>query len=144
MSQAFAEQLSSTERERDLQRVVEITGLPDYNYNEPLDVDKLLKVREAPETRVFRDWLQHGGASSNAELKDLTAGYRNVLGHVLNDKFGKSLRLLLSTAAGMIPKYGLVAGPMASAADLILGDLFPRPGVTAFIHELYPSLFSKK
>ena len=144
MSQVFAEQLSSTERERDFQHVVELTGLPDYNYNERLDVDKLLKVREAPETRVFRDWLQQGGASSDAEIKDLTAGYRNVLGHVLNDKFGKSLRLLLSTAAGMIPKYGLVAGPMASVADLILADLFPRPGVTAFIHELYPSLFSEK
>lgn len=144
MSAFFAAHLSSGELEQDFQRVLEVSHLPEYNYDQPLDVERLLRVRDTPEMKVFRDWLQHGGAKSVAEITELTAGFKNVLGLVLNDKFAKSLRFLFTTAMGLAPGIGIWAGPTASAIDLALGELFQRPGVTAFIHELYPSLFQER
>jgi hypothetical protein len=144
MSDLFAAQLSSGELEQDFQRVLEVSHLPEYNYDQPLDIERLLRVRDTSEIRVFRDWLQHGGAKSDAEISELTAGYKNVLGLVLNDKFGKGLRFLFTTAMGLAPTIGIWAGPAASAIDLALGELFQRPGVTAFIDELYPSLFQER
>jgi len=144
MSELFAAHLTSGELEQDFQRVLEVSQLPEYDYDQPLDIDRLLKVRDAAEMKVFRDWLQHGGANSDEEIKEMGAGFRNVLGHVLNDKFGKGLRFLFTTAIGFSPKIGVWAGPAASLVDIALGELFPRPGVTAFIHELYPSLFRER
>jgi hypothetical protein len=144
MSELFAAHLSSGELEQDFQRVLEVSQLPEYNYDQPLDIDRLLKVRDAPEMKVFRDWLQHWGAKSDEEIKEIGAGFRNVLGHVLNDKFGRGLRFLFTTAIGFAPEIGVWTGPAASAVDLALGELFPRSGVTAFIHELYPSLFQER
>lgn len=144
MSDLFAAHLSSGELEKDFQRVLEVSNLPEYNYDQPVDIETLLRVRDTSELKVFRDWLQHGGAKSDADIKELTVGFRSVLGLVLNDKFGKGLRLLFTTGIGLTPQIGVWAGPVASVLDLALGELFQRPGVTAFIHELYPSLFQER
>lgn len=144
MSDCFAAHLSSGELEQDFQRVLEVSHLPVYNYDQPVDIERLLRVREMPELKVFRDWLQHGGAKSDAEITELSVGFKNVLGLVLNDNFGKGLRFLCTTVLGLAPGIGVWTGPAASAIDLALGELFQRPGVTAFIHELYPSLFQER
>jgi hypothetical protein len=144
MTDVLAAALSSDEKEQRLQRVIEIANFPEYDYDMPLDVDQLLKVREAPEIKEFRDWLQRGDTLSDEDIRVMMTSAKNTFGLVLNDQFGKALRFLCTAAVGFIPKDGLWLGPIASAVDTILSEMFPRPGITAFIHELYPSLFKER
>ena len=144
MTEVFAAASSSGEREKRLERVIELSNFPEYNYDVPLDVDRLLKVREASETREFRDWLQGGESLSDEDIREMMEGARKVFGLVLNDRLGKALRLLCTTVVGFAPREGIWMGPLASAVDVALSELFPRSGITAFIHELYPSLFRER
>ncbi len=123
------------------QRVVSIAELPDFlGQGKTLDIERLLKVREMPETREFRDWLGTVGSASDSEIYDRVTSFRAHVGVVLGSRQGKAMRFVANGLIGLtaVPAIGLVAG----AIDTFLVDkLLPRSGIAAFVDELYPSLF---
>jgi hypothetical protein len=104
-----------------------------------------LKVRDSAETREFRDWLASGGSADETEIKEHICGFRAQVGLKLGSDTGKVMRFLITTAAGFLPIRE--ATPISLALGVfdtfIVDKIFPRSGITAFVNELYPSIFEK-
>jgi hypothetical protein len=125
--------------------VVTISGLPDFAAAKRIDVEKLLKVRQSPECREFREWLSRLDKLSDEQIGEMVSGIREKIGSVLSTKTGKAMRFAFTTAVGMIPVIGLVAGPAAGVFDSFLLDrVFPSSGIVAFLTDTYPSLFESR
>lgn len=123
-------------------RVLEISGVPEFEPNQRIDVDRLLKVRESDECRAFRDWLSKAGGLSDADIKDLTQGVRNKLSSMAHSKGGKAVRFMATTGLGFVPGAGLVLGTASSLVDSFLVDhAFKESAILAFLSDSYPSLF---
>jgi hypothetical protein len=125
--------------ERQFERVIEIAELPDFKSGQRVDVQRLMKIRDSPECRDFRDWLPNAEDMSEAEIRKMTKGVRNKLADLAGSPGGKFIRLAATTAIGLA---GLPFGVAAGAVDSFLVDrVLPQSGVVAFLNELYPSLF---
>jgi hypothetical protein len=80
--------------------------------------------------------------ATDQQISEMIGGVRNKLGSMLQSGIGRKVRFAVSTAIGLIPGVGLVAGPAASGIDSFLIDrVFPTSGVVAFLARTYPSLF---
>ena len=138
--EALADALGSNRNESRFLRTLSIAGLCDaVAPNQMVDVGQLLKIRSGPEAAEFRAWLTDIDRLSDAEVRDRVASLNAKLGLAAQTTTGKVLRLLATTAASAIPPLGIAL----STLDQFLWDkFFRRSGVAAFIHELYPSLFT--
>jgi hypothetical protein len=138
----MAEVLSSHSKERSFQRVVDIAGLPQLASQEgTVNVENLLKIRESSEAREFRDWLGSIGRCSDAEVAERVSSLRNLAGLRVSDETGKMMRFLVTSAAGFFPALGI---PLGVFDQFVLDKVLPRSGITAFVSELYPSIFEIK
>lgn len=130
--------------EGQFKRVLEIADVPDFEPNQRVDVDRLLRVRDSDECRAFRDWLSKAGDLSDDEIRDLTRGVNNKLASLAHSKGGKAARFIATTGLGLVPVAGLVLGPVSSFVDSFLVDhAFKESAVLAFLSDSYPSLFRK-
>jgi hypothetical protein len=72
----------------------------------------------------------------------MIGGVRNKLGFLIRSGTGKIPRFAATSAIGMFPQGGLIAGPIAGALDSFLIDkVFKTSGVVAFLTKTYPSLY---
>jgi hypothetical protein len=128
--------------EEQFARVITIANLPDFVTGKRVDVDRLLKARDSAECRDFRAWLSNLEGVSDAQVADMVGGVRNEIASMIRSGAGKTLRLALTTAVGLIPGVGLVAGPVAGVVDsFVVEKMFPTSGAFAFLTQTYPSLF---
>jgi hypothetical protein len=128
--------------EGQFKRILEIADVPDFEPNQRVDVDRLLRVRGSDECRAFRDWLSRAGNLSDAEIRDLTQGVRSKLSSFAHSKSGKAMRFIATTGVGFVPVAGLVLGPALGFVDSFLMDrALKESAVLAFLSESYPSLY---
>jgi hypothetical protein len=128
--------------EQQFGRVVTVADLPHFAPNTRVDVEKLLRARESPECLEFRSWLTTLDELSDREIAQMIGGVRNKLGFLIRSGTGKILRFAATSAIGMFPQGGLIAGPIAGALDSFLIDkVFKTSGVVAFLTKTYPSLY---
>lgn len=134
--------MAPQKREDELQRVLDIGGLPDLPGTCRVDVDKLLRLRESPECATFRAWLQRTSDMPDEEVRDLISGIASRLGALGATIPGKAIRFLTTTAVCGIPVLGTVAGAMMGLLDQFLFDrLISKSGPALFVHHLYPSIY---
>ena len=101
---------------------------------------KLLEIRNDPEALEFRAWLPDIDKLSDSEIHDRISSFRAKLGLKAQTGIGKTVRLLVTSVAGIIPPFGWALG----ALDQFAWDRFAsRSGIAAFVHESYPSIFRR-
>jgi len=131
-----------------MQRVCEIKNFPDFRdvgISYTIDIGRFFKIRESPECVEFREWLRTIDNKRDKEIKDQISNLRDRFATIANTKTARSLRFLTSTALGLIPGVGVVAGFVASALDTFLVDkVLSKSGIVTFIGHLYPSLFEER
>lgn len=138
---SIAEAVSSHSQERRFRRVITISGLPEIPSDSRIDAEKLLKIRGEPEAQEFRGWLAGIENVSDAELRQRVASLNAKLGLAAQTWTGKAIRLLVTTVTGILAP--LLVGVAIGALDQFAWDKFDRrSGVAAFVHELYPSIFT--
>jgi hypothetical protein len=143
--QFLAAQLDPSAQEERFGRVVSIAGLPDPEDEHAVNVDKLLEVRESEELREFRQWLRTLDAASDEEIAEMVGSITAKVSEAVYSPAGKAVRFLATTAAGLIPGAGVVAGPALGALDQFLLDkLIPEPGPVSFLGSTYPSIYKGK
>jgi hypothetical protein len=140
---------ASEGKEKRFQRVMDLASIPGFSSDGvSIDVEQLLKVRNSKETREFRDWLSSGGSADEKEIREQVNGLRSQVGLKLGSEPGKVMRFLVTNAVGFlpIPAAALISLGLGALDAFIVDKVFPRSGVTAFVNELYPSIFeaSKK
>ncbi len=107
-----------------------------------IDLSKLLKIRETPECKEFRQWLSTIDSASDAELQDRIRSLREKLSWAVHSKSGKVARWLASAGIGSIPVLGPIAGVAIGFLDTFLMDkLLPKPGPITFLNRQFPSIF---
>ena len=91
----------------------------------------------------FRAWLSGIDKFSDSEISELVASLNSKIGLLAQTTVGKALRLAVTTAVGLLPPHvGLPAGVVLGVLDQFAWDKFARrSGVSAFISEMYPSVF---
>jgi hypothetical protein len=123
-------------------RVVEIAELPDLVSGQRIDVDRLLRARDSAECREFRSWLSNLRDVSDEQIAEMIGGVKEKLGLMVRSGPGKIVRFAATTAAGLIPALGVIAGPALGAVDsFLLERMLPSSGIMAFLSTTYPSLF---
>lgn len=140
--------LSPARPERTFERVVKIRQLPSFEVAPPdrsFNMGRFIEARASKECIQFRAWLRHMQTATDAEIAEQINGVRVKLAPFVHGTIGKSLRLAISTAIGIIPPFGSIIGPGLSAVDLFLFEkIFPISGPILFLTRSYPSLFDKK
>jgi hypothetical protein len=135
---SLADAHGSANQESRFQRLVTVGGLREISADSRIDIDKLLKIREEPETLELRSWLTDLDKYDETGIKERLNSFNSKLGLAVQTATGKTIRFLVTTVAGLCPPLGI---PL-SLLDQFLWDKFARrSGVAAFAHELYPSIF---
>jgi len=138
-------EVAPQEQEARFDRVIELVGLPDVSTNAEthrIDVDALLKARQARECVEFRGWLHNLNDLHDHEIVERVRGIKTVMDGLVQSTGGKAMRVLLGAAIGIIPPVGAALGVAAGALDMFVVDrLFVRKGPAVFINEYYQGLF---
>jgi hypothetical protein len=138
----LAEVASSQAKEENFRRVIDLAELPTFPLDEgKINVEKLLKIRESGEAREFRDWLGNVGAASDKEVRERVHGLRAMFGSKVSSGIGKAVRLFVTTGVGLIPGAAVPAAVLSVIDQFVVDRILPRSGVTAFVNELYPSIY---
>jgi len=142
----LAKTSGTQDKEAKFQRIVDLSGMPSINeQGSILNIDKLLKVRDSNETREFRDWLASGASDDEKEVKERIAGLRAQVGLRAGGKTGKAMRFLTTNLIGLIPHpiASMIALGLGALDAFVVDRVLPRSGITAFVNELYPSIFEE-
>jgi hypothetical protein len=141
----LASVLSPSSDEKRFQRVIELAGLPQLdNRTTSIDAKQLLSIRQSTEAREFRQWLSITDALSDADIIHQVRSLSKTIGRVIGGTLGRNIRFLLTNGVGFIPVAGSIASiPLSILDQFILDKIFPRSGISAFVDEMYPSLFEK-
>jgi hypothetical protein len=129
--------------ERSFLRVIELTEIPELLAIGRVEVGKLIVARESSECREFRAWLSSIDHLDDKELKRLLTGVRATIASFTKSPAGKTLRLAVNTALGLIPGYGAATALAEGAIDTFLLDkLLPSSGALSFLSKSVPSVIS--
>ena len=136
-------EISADAQEERFGRIVSLAGLPDVETTAGgVNVDRLLEARDSSECREFRHWLRTIDDVDDAVLAEMVAGIQPRLAEAVHGGRGKLVRFVLTSAVGVIPVVGAIAGPALGAVDQFLVDkVIPEPGPLSFIGSTYRSLF---
>lgn len=138
----LARQLDPDSQSERFERVIELVGLPDVDADaevQDVDLAQLVEIVSSEEAEAFRRWLRGIDSLDDAEVEGEIHRIRDLLSRAVQSTPGKGVRFLASTGVGIVnPIAGLAAGSL----DAFLVDkLVPEPGPTAFLSQLYPSVF---
>ena len=137
-------QYSPQAEERSFLRVIELTEIPELLAIGRVDVGKLIVARESLECREFRAWLSSIDHLDDKELKRLLTGVRARIASFTKSPAGKTIRLAVNTALGLIPGYGTATALAEGAIDSFLLDkLLPSSGAFSFINQSVPSVIAR-
>jgi hypothetical protein len=124
-------------------RVIELFGLPNVDLQanvHDVDLPRLLEILEDGRTHSFRQWLRTIDSLDDEDVKAEIHRLRDFLRQAIRGPAGKSVRFLATTSAGMA---SLGAGIGLSTGDSFVIERFvSKPGPTAFLSQLYPSMFT--
>jgi hypothetical protein len=139
----LARQLDPDAQLERFERVIELLDLPDAAESpevHDIDMMRLLQVLEDDRTRHFRQWLRGVDSLDDEDVQQEIHRMRDFMSRAVLSPGGRTVRFLATTGAGFVPVPGL--GIAASALDSFLIDkVVPEPGPTAFLSQLYPSVF---
>jgi hypothetical protein len=136
---SMADAVSSQRQEQRFQRVVAVAGFPEISADSRIDIERILEIRSEPEALEFRAWLTDIDKYTDTEIRERISSFNAKLGLGAQTKTGKALRLLVTTVAGIVPPVGVALNIL----DQFAWDKFARrSGIAAFVHELYPSIFT--
>ena len=143
----LATELKTETDEKRFQRVIELVGLPqiDNKIHLKINARTLIKIRETTEAKEFRYWLAKMDGLSELEIQKQVHSVSNTIGSLVGGKAGKNIRFLITNGIGFVPVIGpIISTPLSLLDHFVLDKIFPRSGVTAFIDEMYPSIFDSK
>jgi hypothetical protein len=136
---SIADALGSGTQEKRFRRVISLAGLPEVTPDSRIDIERVLEIRNEPETLEFRAWLSDIDKLGDSDIKDRVGSLNAKLGLAVQTRTGKLLRFLVTSVAGIVPPLGVGL----SLLDQFAWDKFARrSGIAAFVHELYPTIFS--
>lgn len=138
-------QLSAESQETTLHRVITIAGLlelPEDDSDQGVNLARLVDISRTPECQQFRQWLRSIEDASDDDIRDQFHPIRERISAVMRGRPGKAVRLLATSAAGLVPEAGLILAPALDVLDtFVVDELISKPGPLTFLSRMYPSIF---
>ncbi len=138
-------QLSAESQETTLHRVITIAGLPELpedDSDQGVNLARLVDISRTPECQQFRQWLRSIEDASDDDIRDQFHPIRERISAVMRGRPGKAVRLLATSAAGLVPEAGLILAPALDVLDtFVVDELISKPGPLTFLSRMYPSIF---
>jgi hypothetical protein len=135
-------QLDPEAHEARLERVVDVTGLPEVDPDpnvKDVDLARLIEITEGSEVQEFRRWLRGADAFTDDELSGVLHPVRDAIGGAVRSRGGKAVRFATTTGVGvLVPPAGIA---LSLLDTFVTEKVIPGPGPTAFLSRLYPSVF---
>ncbi len=127
-----------------LRKVMKINNLPNFgsvDLFKQLDIDKLLKLRDSDECKLFRRLIWSLSNSTEQEILEIINEYRNRVGQYLRTPIGKTIRFLTGTGTGFIPGFGgAISATFGLLDSFVLERMFPVNGAIVFLDNKLPSI----
>jgi hypothetical protein len=138
----LARQLDPNVQEERFERVIELVGLPDVDGSpdvQDIDVPRLVEIISSDEIHTFRKWLRGIDSLDGKEVRDEIHRIRDLIARAVRSRSAKAVRFIVTTGVGVaVPPAGAALG----ALDMFLTEkIVPEPGPTAFLSQLYPSIY---
>lgn len=138
----LARQLDPDVHKERFERVIEVLGLPDIDPRvdvQDVDMGRLVEILDDDEAKEFRRWLRGIDTLDDAEIENEIHRIRDLVSRAVRSGPGKGVRFLVTTGIGALNPF---AGAGADLLDSFLVErIVPEPGPTAFLGQLYPSIF---
>jgi hypothetical protein len=143
----LARQLDPDVEEQRFSRVVELADLPDVDPDpdcHDVDLSRLVDIAQGDSARAFRSWLRGIDRMSDEEIKGEIGNLRDTMRSAVHSPAGKAVRFGVTAGVSLVHGVGPIAAQAAGALDTFVFDkLISRPGPTAFVSQLYPSVFTR-
>ncbi len=140
----LARQLDPDAQVERFDRVLDLIDLPDVA-NDPgtrdVDIARLLEILESEEAREFRSWLRGLDALRDNEVEQEIRKLRDLVRRAVRSSAGKGVRFAATTGVGLIPGAQLAGLGLGALDAFVLERLVPEAGPTAFLSQLYPTVF---
>lgn len=137
-------QITNLDAIKTLRKVMKINNIPDFSsvdFSNQIDVDKLLKLRESDECKLFRRLIWSFVDSTEQEILEIINEYRNKVGQYLRTPVGKTIRFLCGNGVGLIPVFGgAISATFGLVDTFILERMFPADGAMVFLDNKLPSI----
>lgn len=140
----LARQLDPDAQVERFDRVLDLIDLPDVA-NDPgtrdVDIARLLEILESEEAREFRSWLRGLDSLRDNEVEQEIRKLRDLVRRAVRSSAGKGVRFAATTGVGLIPGAQLAGLGLGALDAFVLERLVPEAGPTAFLSQLYPTVF---
>jgi len=105
----------------------------------PVDVKKLIKLREGPEVEELRKWISTVGTLTDDDIASEFSQRRDLIAARLGSPFGRVVRFVVATVLSVAsPSTGLAANAVDS---FLIDKVIGRPGPAVFLGRAYPFIF---
>lgn len=137
LARVSAEIRSNVQEDR-MTRVLELKGLPTLTPDSYIDVSRIMKMRDSPECREFRDWLKTNDAKSDEDIKREIGSFYAAFANAFGTTRSKAARFVLGAAIGAVnPPAGMVLGIID---QFVVDKILKRNGPVWFINNELPKL----
>ena len=130
-----------------LTRVLELKGFPALGEalsRGKLNLARLLEVRNDPKVDEFRLWLANVQAVPDEDLAARVNDLRARLSGLADSPAAKVVRFMVTTAVGLVPGIGPIAGALLGALDMFaLEKLLGKPGPVSFVNRTFSRVYRK-
>ena len=130
-----------------LTRVLELKGFPALGEalsRGKLNLARLLEVRNDSKVDEFRRWLANVQAVPDEDLAARVNDLRARLSGLADSPAAKVVRFVVTTAVGLVPGIGPIAGALLGALDMFaLEKLLGKPGPVSFVNRTFGRVYRK-
>jgi hypothetical protein len=92
----------------------------------------------------FRQWLKRIDDLSDDDILHQVRSLSKTMGRLLGGKVGQNLRFLVTNGVSFIPIMGqAISAPLSILDHFLIDKVFPYSGISAFIDNMYPSIFEE-
>ena len=130
-----------------LTRVLELKGFPALGEalsRGKLNLARLLEVRNDSKVDEFRRWLANVQAVPDEDLAARVNDLRARLSGLADSPAAKVVRFVVTTAVGLVPGIGPIAGALLGALDMFaLEKLLGKPGPVSFVNRTFRRVYRK-
>ena len=132
-------------QDRALATVLALPGLPDIAEEISqgrVNFERFMEIRNSPDGLEFRRWFRSRGPDDitllSKQWRNQWQKLRNKLGVSVCTPGGRTVRWIVSNAAGLFPPLGIAASAIDS---FVLEKLFPQTQPLTFLQHSYRSIF---
>lgn len=141
------EQVSTREHIETFRKIITIRNFPDFQsatYEQKVNIDKFLKIRQSKELKEFRSWLWTVHNSSEQEILEYLDQFNHKVSWLVQNPTSKFIRWIAGTVVGLIPGIGSLVSCGYSLADTFLLDkILSTQGPIVFLDKKLPSIYKR-